>query len=197
MALALEKEPRGDLVEVTTTGDSIFSRRPEQKRTGQQTNVSTGAPLGYWAQRVEVSSRTATNWRPAHAAMIQPAPAVNSAHTFRIAGIKNELRRYTNLPNGWDGEGGVAPPKRAVLEAITFLDLLPPNMQLPKPMVEGDGEVALYWKGEDRYLEIGFKGDGSVDYYGEDEELGVELMSADPFDGSHIDPGLMDFIRHF
>ena len=64
-------------------------------------------------------------------------------------------------------------------------------------MVESDGEVALYWKSEDRYLEIGFKGDGSVDYYGEDEESGDELENAEVFDGSHINPGLMEFIRHF
>jgi len=72
-----------------------------------------------------------------------------------------------NLSPGWDGYDGQAPSAGAVFEAQAFLKALPSSVRLAKPMIAGDGEVGLYWDEPGLYLEIGFRGDGRLSWYGE------------------------------
>ncbi len=159
--------------------------------------IRTGVPLSFLVQVAGVAHADTTNWLPITTPRERPAEIAYSAGTYRLAALKNELRLYTNLPANWDGQGGIAPSRKAANEALAFLDLLPPDILLPKPMVEGDGELSLYWRREGKYLELGFLGDGHVDYYGEDEASGDEIMSKDELDGSHVRPQLIEFIRRF
>jgi len=184
------------LIEVSTTNDGKI--RPKQAATGPHVAryLCTGLPMTFLVQAAGAVSADSTAW-VVGTGRARPVEIVRSANTYRLGNIKNELRRYTSLPENWDGEGSIAPPRKAASDAIAFLDLLPPNVSLPKPMVEADGELALYWKSQDCYLEIGFKGDDTVDYFGENEASGTELMNAEQFDGTHVNPDLIAFIRQF
>lgn len=79
----------------------------------------------------------------------------------------DELRQYEQLESGWDGnEADIAPSRAAVDEAIQFVENLPAFVALPEPMVSSDGEVGLFWKSSELYLDVGFRGCGECSYFG-------------------------------
>ena len=77
------------------------------------------------------------------------------------------LTCYENLPEDWDGYGGVPPIGETISNATEFVSLLPSDLPLPKPMLSGNGDVGLYWKTESLYIDIEFEGDGTYSYYAE------------------------------
>lgn len=66
----------------------------------------------------------------------------------RLEWLRSELRSYSSLADGWDGEGSVSADPRHVDAASNVLGLLPAGIPLPVPMLSHDGELGLYWKGE-------------------------------------------------
>lgn len=76
------------------------------------------------------------------------------------------LQSYLQLDPGWDGYEGIPPKRQAVIDAISFLDRKPADIQAPYPQLSSDGEVGLYWKTATVFADIGFYGDGEYSYYG-------------------------------
>ena len=109
--------------------------------------------------------------------------------------LEGEIRRYVTLPTGWDGMAAVTPTQQAANEALQFLDVLPPDLDLPTPMVEGDGEIAVYWKNNKGHLEVAFPGNGTINYWGEATDNSLEIEGDYSFDRKHIQTDLIGFIR--
>lgn len=79
--------------------------------------------------------------------------------------IEGELASYLHVKDNWDYEGGVIPSEIAVKSCIELLNKIKEyNIKPPTPMLIGDGEVCLYWKKSDLYIEVGFEEDNQFSY---------------------------------
>lgn len=76
-----------------------------------------------------------------------------------------ELISYLDLPEGWDGYEGVPASFETVDNAFEFLKKRPKDIPHPYPQIAPDGEVGLYWRTEEVYVELSFYGDGQFSYY--------------------------------
>src|SRR6266511_619474 len=83
----------------------------------------------------------------------------------RNAALSAEIIAYRNLHDGWDGKGSIAPRASAIQDALLFIDKIPFGAKLPDTTVAADGEVGFYWSSADGYIDIGFKGDGTISYF--------------------------------
>jgi hypothetical protein len=122
----------------------------------------TGAEL----QRVAVPvpfEATETEAGPPSGSATQALPSSGVLVSERSE-LASEIMASRHLHKNWDGEGGMAPSKEAMSDALAFLELLPLNAKLPKTTISGDGEVGLYWKTPGGYIDIGFLGDGRIRY---------------------------------
>jgi hypothetical protein len=80
-----------------------------------------------------------------------------------------------NGPN-WDGEGARAPITSSLRSASNFVCSLPPNAEMPEPLLHASGRAGLSWSRDDYYGELEFLDDGVVAYYfaiGRDKHKGV------------------------
>lgn len=83
--------------------------------------------------------------------------------------VERELHSYLQLNSNWDDEGALVPDASSVDMSIKFLSLLKTyQLPLPKPMLANDGEVCLYWKKQNFYIEIGFRENGLFTYLVDD-----------------------------
>ena len=110
----------------------------------------------------------------------------------RLFPLYRELSSFSELSDGWDGEGSVAPKPSVITNAIRFLRLLPDSVKLPDATASADGEVGVYWKSSGVYIDIGFPSDGRISYYA--EAHGLVARGAGPFDGETISQELLDVI---
>lgn len=79
--------------------------------------------------------------------------------------VEQELLSYLQLKPDWDYDDGIVPQSYNIDTSIRFLTLLKNfHLPLPKPMLAGDGEVCLYWKKENFYIEVGFEEEGEFSY---------------------------------
>ena len=92
--------------------------------------------------------------------------------------IYTELYSYRELKNNWDGYGGVRPADGIIITTKNFIDILKSyNIINPKIMVSGAGEIGLFWKNKNSYIEVDFDGNEYFTYfykidnkiYGEDD----------------------------
>lgn len=105
--------------------------------------------------------------------------------------IFKELNSYKDLKPNWDGYDGRKPSDDIVNTTKKFLEELKNNkISAPEIMISGIGQIAIYWKNRDSYIEVNFdmkdylsffyKIDGVV--YGEDDlkvdSLPVRLKDA-------------------
>ena len=70
--------------------------------------------------------------------------------------IERELYGYLQLLPDWDFKGAIIPDKgsiEAMSNILKKLELF--QIPSPKPMLASDGEVCLYWKKDNLYIEIG------------------------------------------
>ena len=87
---------------------------------------------------------------------------------FRKMTIENELQGYLQFEDGWDGVNSVSPSESAIKNAISFLHRFSDVLTQPTPMVAADGEVGLYWRYQNAYIELEFAGDGMMFGYARD-----------------------------
>lgn len=79
--------------------------------------------------------------------------------------LHKEIAEFEKLPQGWDGDGGHAPAKQDIENALSIISDIPlMGMYSIRSMVSGDGDVGFEW-GVDMDLEIGFS-KGRISYYG-------------------------------
>lgn len=80
-----------------------------------------------------------------------------------IAEICEVVQSFADYPDGWDGDGSIAPPRAEVDNAVAFLQKIPFRVLQPKAMIAGDGDVGFTWRRGDDYLEVGFL-DGNMSF---------------------------------
>lgn len=91
-----------------------------------------------------------------------------------------DLCQSLTLPDGWNGDGGQAPIKQDVDNAVNFLDHIPRRgIMLARVMIAGDGDVGFDWGKNGICLEVGFC-DEEISFYGETPD-GKEFMGTEPF----------------
>ena len=100
-----------------------------------------------------------------------------------IRGLRERIGGYEDIPRDGSGPGAEVPSATAVADARRFLDLLPSGIQLPRIAPVSDGEVNFFWKTPRVHLDVGFYGDGNIDYYARCEELDVDDDGSEVFDG--------------
>lgn len=87
------------------------------------------------------------------------------------ASLRANIRRWKDLPTGWDGDDGVAPSGKVLESARAFVDALEAACApLPADTVAGDGEVAYEWASGARYASASFTDDGHFIGYIDDGE---------------------------
>lgn len=88
-----------------------------------------------------------------------------------------KVRKLRQYPDNWDGNGAVAPDRKAVSEAEDFMRiLLSRELKLPYISLANDGEINFFWDDGDISLDLGFYGEGFYSYYGKDKN-GKEYMA--------------------
>jgi len=113
-------------------------------------------------------------------ALTEAAPS-HDAWQAAIRGLRERIGGYQDLSQG--DPGADAPNAKAVADAWRFLDLLPRDIRLPDIAPVSDGEVNFFWKTSSVHLDVGFYGDGNIDYYARCKELDVDDDGSEVFDG--------------
>lgn len=124
----------------------------------------------------------------AHQPVAGPSSLTDAAPSYdawkaAIRGLRERIGDYESLSGEELGPGAEAPNAKAVVDAHRFLDLLPRGIRLPRTAPVSDGEVNLFWKTSRVHLDVGFYGDGNIDYYARCEELDVDDDGSEVFDG--------------
>ncbi|SHF06440.1 hypothetical protein SAMN02745157_1552 [Kaistia soli DSM 19436] len=98
------------------------------------------------------------------------AAPIASSHLVPTLDPKAELAAqilsYQHLDADWDGDGAVVPSKEAIEDALAILDLIPVSSDAPAAMVESRGDIGLFWQAPTTYIDLSFKGDQTIVYYG-------------------------------
>lgn len=85
------------------------------------------------------------------------------------------LLGYSRLGHAWDGsEDDLTPSRESVFQASTYVEKLPHFLPLPEASVAADGEIILFWKDDDFYLDVGFRGNNNIVYFGQAAETKVK-----------------------
>lgn len=104
-----------------------------------------------------------TLWSQTGKASVLPQ-SHEASKSASLAMLFGKLQSYRSLDEDWDGYGGSPATYKSFISAIEFLSSLSQRFDTPSPMLASDGEISLYWKTEDKYLEISFPGDGTYHY---------------------------------
>jgi len=80
--------------------------------------------------------------------------------------VIHELDSYLELPDNWDGYNGTQPTEEVVATVKKFLNFLnDKQLHTPDIMLSGTGEVALFWKNKDDYIEVSFEDKDQLTYF--------------------------------
>ena len=80
--------------------------------------------------------------------------------------VIHELDTYLELPDNWDGYNGTQPTEEVVSTVKKFLNILnDKQLHSPDIMLAGTGEVALFWKHKDDYIEVSFEDKDQLTYF--------------------------------
>lgn len=85
--------------------------------------------------------------------------------------LKLETAEYSEGPNGRDANA--APSIKAMNAALSFIDAIPGQLPLPRPMLSSSGELGLYWDLPLGYAEACFEPDGTVVFFSRSDD-GIE-----------------------
>lgn len=91
-------------------------------------------------------------------------PTHSDSRDIGMSKVYAKLASYLHVGDNWDGYGGEPATYASWVNALEFLHVLPVRFEAPIPMLAGDGEISLFWKDSDRYLEVSFPGDSTFHY---------------------------------
>lgn len=90
----------------------------------------------------------------------------NNKFNAKYLSVYTELYSYKKLQNNWDGYGGIRPDDEIINSAKKFINILKYNKIFePKIMVSGNGEIGLFWKNQNNYIEVDFDEDGHLSFF--------------------------------
>ena len=99
--------------------------------------------------------------------------------------IQETILSFMSLKPGWGEPHYVPPKRRAIDDALRFLDRIPADCLLPHVSPAGDGEVNFCWRKSGLFIDVGFYGDGKICYYARVDSMGLDTH--DEKDFSHDD----------
>lgn len=86
-----------------------------------------------------------------------------AASAARWAELDLKIDRWSRLPDDWDGEDGICPPKDLVNAARNFLCRIRGRVPVPSSgYVAGDGEIGFRWKKDNGFASAAFLTDGHI-----------------------------------
>ena len=165
---------RSPTVEAFPSHVDTFRVRVKERAIRHATNVeslSTG---------IQGETRTATT-------------EVTHVRTQRQIAVER-IQSYGNLKPDWGEPGHRVPTPNAVTDALRFLSLVPRDAELPRIAPSGDGEINFCWKGAGLYIDVGFCGDGRIDYYARNDHLGLDNDGSEGFSGESIPENVLSAI---
>lgn len=90
--------------------------------------------------------------------------------------IKAKLKKWRDLPDDWDHEGGVAPSTGMVEAAeAALMELALYAAPLPVATIAGDGEIAFEWTKGTGFASLSFTDDGHVIAFLQEDEFADPL----------------------
>lgn len=95
---------------------------------------------------------------------VQLPPTHANSREVGMSRLYAKLHAYMHAGYDWDGYGGEPATYASWSNAVEFLHVLPIRFEAPVPMLASDGEISLFWKDAERYIEISFPGDGTFHY---------------------------------
>jgi len=88
----------------------------------------------------------------------------------RYCELMKKIESYQYLNENWDGYGGKAPKEEVIGFAIGIIqELQKHQISAPKAMVSGHGEIALFWKRQNQYIEISLEENHQSSYFVKNE----------------------------
>jgi hypothetical protein len=78
------------------------------------------------------------------------------------------LNSYHFYNENWDGYGGIPALNQTVIDVTKFIENLSNNIIIPYSGLSGDGEISLFWKKANIFIDIGFIGDQTYSYFARD-----------------------------
>jgi len=108
----------------------------------------------------------------------------------KLSTLETELFSYLELEDGWDGYDAVAPNPNLIYSCYDLLKMFEAShiktKKTPKIMLSSAGEVGIYWKFDNLYIEIAIDSAGFYSYLVEDK-LENNIFG---YDDLKIDDGL-------
>lgn len=132
------------------------------------TRIRFDAPVVFGATAALVfSSASAIAATPGPTSNVRISSAGQSSPAFQRSlawgVLKARIIRWEALPDDWDGNEGVAPPKVAAGNAKLFVDAAKhAGAPLPSPFISGDGEIGFRWGRGDGFASVAFIDDHVV-----------------------------------
>lgn len=114
---------------------------------------------------------------------------------FDLNHLIMDIEQLSNIEEDWNDCGAPPPNNAAISNAKNFIvNKIIPALHLfknntPKIMPLDDGDVAAYWKSNNRYIEIAFSGDDKYYYYADTSETNFISNTDIPIDT--MDPSLL------
>lgn len=69
--------------------------------------------------------------------------------------FKRTIEQFANLPEDWDGYGGMPPSEAAIANAQLFLALIPTDIPPTHIGVAGNGEIIFFWETARLFADFG------------------------------------------
>lgn len=103
--------------------------------------------------------------------------------------LKREVSAYSDLSDGWNGDGSVPPSGLQLQIGLQFAEGIPAHLPLPRPMLSSMGEFGFYWDLEGGYAEFSIEADGRGTFFSRDragkerfqEDLAIEDLRPEWF----------------
>lgn len=87
-------------------------------------------------------------------------------YLYHYHSVRSELRGYESLSENWDGYSATPPEKKYVELAEKLLDqVYQLGLPMPRPQINSDGEISLYWRDEVSYMEFAIESFDVASFY--------------------------------
>ncbi|WP_119392721.1 hypothetical protein [Taklimakanibacter lacteus] len=106
-----------------------------------------------------------------------------------------EMLSFAELKEGWDGPGSKPLSEASLIDALTFLKLLPAEVAAPEALAFADGTAGWNWQTSDKYITVHLPGDGRLVYYGECDCMESPVKGVALFDGQSLPADLLTTIE--
>ncbi len=159
---------------VPWSASSYFRDELEISRTINR-SIALTAVAAIWVTGISAAAANQPTPEPEVRASIVKKGAKSPEAIDQRSVLVSTLLSYAHLGIAWDGSlGDKIPSIESVFQASEYLEKIPQFVPLPEVSVASDGEIILFWKRKDFYLDVGFRGHGDIVYFGQNGQNKVK-----------------------